>query len=297
MMTDVKILNNILIRAMVHSKIDTSMLKLLLSKKYVIKHIIISNYYYELLEVITNTNDIELFEYIINIKDFIDILFNNIIYIKDLSKDYLRILLNKKSFMLNDLFDVSNYGDIIDYKYIDILESFILSDKLKYVNEICIYTYRDYRPLLLFRKIFNKIIERKDYNTLEQYISKYPLLLSKYFITKYIDLSYDIYKHIMLNSLLNLYEDKLSTIFDEETYKLIYYTLGTIVSVSSILNYDEKVIALEYLDKAGNYPGAESIFSRLINSYSGLHIDTVIKFDIDTMLRLAIMASKKIIHI
>ncbi|GAH03574.1 unnamed protein product, partial [marine sediment metagenome] len=34
-------------------------------------------------------------------------------------------------------------------------------------------------------------------------------------------------------------------------------------------------------------------FSRLFNSYSGLPSDTVIKFNMDTILRLAMIASKK----
>ncbi|GAH16335.1 unnamed protein product, partial [marine sediment metagenome] len=113
---------------------------------------------------------------------------------------------------------------------------------MKHVSKTKIYTSHDNRPLVLFKKIFDRIIERKDYKTLEPYISKYPLLLSKYFITKYTDLSYDYYKHIMLNKLLDLYEDELSTIMSAETYKLIYYTLGTIVSVSPNLTHEEKVV-------------------------------------------------------
>ncbi|GAH16338.1 unnamed protein product, partial [marine sediment metagenome] len=46
----------------------------------------------------------------------------------------------------------------------------------------------------------------------------------------------------MLNKLLDLYEDELSTIMSAETYKLIYYTLGTIVSVSPNLTHEEKVV-------------------------------------------------------
>ncbi len=277
-----------------------NLLKLLLSNDNVIKGYNESSNYGLFINII-NLQDFELFKMFLNfwyIKGFRhDTITPSVKYIlkNDSPEEYIKLYLVNDKILRKEIYDQLNLITAIsdgekqnNYKYINTMQSLLLSDKIVNYDEISNYNEN---TIALFGKVLDNIIKTNENQILNTYINKYPLLLSIYFIENYprVDYSniYDFYIHTMLNKLLKLYEDKLDMIMNPTDIKKIYYTLAILISIIPNPDFQTKVRMLEFFNDADDYSNASILFSRFFNNFAGLPLNTDVKFNMETMLKFA----------
>ena len=299
------ITSDIINYAIKNKKIEV--LKILLSSKKIINNISLDSFLTTSLPIdIIKLKDLELYKILLNILKDINVIHHIIDYIykHNYPEEYIKLLLLHNNNTLDDietikfisrLEKINKKGTSNEvYKYINSIQSLLLSDKFKNFDEVYHYNYNNLDTMTLFQKVLDNIIEIKNEEMLNTYVQKYPLILSIYFIEKYIDPKYNYYIHVMLNKLLELYEDKFNYIekFTPDRIKQIYYTLAILISGIDDKDFQTKVVMLEYLNKAGDYENSEILFSRFFNDFAGLPSNIDTKFNIESILKL-IMNIKK----